>query len=161
MPKCEDLVQKWHVRTQVDTNVLNKKLNKRNTPLSALQQPILTQVCKALENKQFIDTRTHQKHEIYRILGKPVDSINEKLDFQIYDDYEFYQSLLKDMLSSSGMVSNNDSELVNKDFDLGNDLSLTQEYLKKRDRINKQKQKKKKSNKIRLRMVRQDVYRCL
>ena len=54
MPKCEDLVQKWHARTQVDTNVLNKKLNKKTTQLSSLQQPILTQVCKALENKKFI-----------------------------------------------------------------------------------------------------------
>lgn len=95
MQKWEDLVQKWYARTQFDTNILNKKLNKKNVALSALQQPILTQVCKAMENKQFIETRTHQKRDVYRVLGKPAESLNEKLDFQIYDDNEFYQGLIK------------------------------------------------------------------
>lgn len=106
MPVCEDLLQKWYLRTQVDTNILNKNLNKKNTPLSALQQPILTQVCKALENKKFIDTRTHQKKEVYRVLGKPAESMNEKLDFQIYDDQEFYNGLIKGISFSHLSINN-------------------------------------------------------
>ena len=90
LPNCEELIQRWHSRTQVSTSVLNQKLNKKNVQLSALQQPILTQVYKMLENKQFIDTRTHQKREVYRVLGKPVETLEEKLDFQIYDDQDFY-----------------------------------------------------------------------
>jgi protein AATF/BFR2 len=150
MPKCEDLVQKWHARTQVDTNVLNKKLNKKNSTLSSLQQPILTQVIKTLENKKYIDTRTHQKHEVYRVLGKPTENINEKIDFQIYDDYEFYQGIIKDFLNSEVTTgSANQSDLLNKDFNVHDDLALTQEYLKKRERMKKARDKKtKKSNKI-------------
>ncbi|CAI2367536.1 unnamed protein product [Moneuplotes crassus] len=145
LPTCEELVQKWHSRTQVNTNVLNQKLAKRNVSLSALQQPILTQVYKTLENKQFIETRTHQKRDVYRVLGKPVESLEEKLDFQIYDDKDFYQSLMRDLLnSSSGSI---EPEKLADDHNIS--MSLTQEYLRKRDKMRKLMSKKtKKSNKI-------------
>lgn len=144
-PTCEELVQKWHSRTQVSTNILNKKLNKKNVSLSSLQQPILTQVYKTMENKQFIETRSHQKRDVYRVLGKPAESINEKLDFQIYDDHEFYQSLMKEFLSSS-------MDTLDTEANAGEEkhsMSLTQEYLRKREQLRKMRgNKKKKSNKI-------------
>lgn len=145
LPTCEELIQKWHSRTQVDTNILNQKLSKKNVALSALQQPILTQVYKTLENKQFIETRTHQKREIYRVLGKPMESIEEKLDFQIYDDKDFFQGLMKDLLNTS--VGNIDPNSMAGDKNIS--MSLTQEYLKKREKMRKMMdKKKKKTNKI-------------
>ena len=143
IPTCEELIQKWHSRTQVNTNVLNKKLNKRNVTLGSLQQPILTQVYKTLENKQFIETRSHQKKDVFRVLGKPADTITEKLDFQIYEDYEFYQSLTKEFLNSVVESSAPTYE------EAGTNMSLTQEYLRKREKMRKMlDKKKKKSNKI-------------
>lgn len=145
LPTVEDLVQKWHSRTQLAPNILNQKLNKRaTTPLSALQQPVLTQVYKTLENKQFIDTRTHQKREVYRVLGKSMETIEEKIDLQIYDDKDFYQSIMRDLLNSSETIP----EVDNKDGEnVG--IALTQEYLRKREKLRKLMQKKKKkSNKI-------------
>jgi len=96
-----------------------------------------------MENKQFIDTRTHQKREIYRVIGKSPETMNEKLDFQIYDDHEFYQGLIKDFLNNTSQT-----DLVDPNYNLGEDLALTQEYLKKRERMKKIRDKKQKSNKI-------------
>jgi len=144
IPTCEELVQKWHSRAQVNSSMLNTKLNKKNIPLSSLQQPILTQVYKTLENKQFIETRSHQKREIYRVLGKPTESIEEKLDFQIYDDKDFYQGLFKDLLSSTSEGVDVQQVLAEGD----NSMSLTQEYLKKREKMKQLQAKAKKTNKI-------------
>ena len=143
-PTWEELVQKWYSRAQVNSSLLNKKLNKKNVALSTLQQPILTQVYKTLENKQLIETRSHQKREVFRILGKPLDSMDEKLDFQIYDDRDFYQGLIKDMLN--GTAESVDLQQVLAEGD--NTMSLTQEYLRKREKMKKFIEKKKKSNKI-------------
>jgi protein AATF/BFR2 len=144
IPSCEELIQKWHSRTQVNTTILNQKLSKKNVALSALQQPILTQVYKTLENKQFIETRTHQKRDIYRVLGKPAETIEEKLDFQIYDDKDFYQSIIKEFLNNS--VDSIDP-VETGDMNVG--ISLTQEYLRKREKLKKSMDsKKKKTNKI-------------
>ena len=144
IPTWEDLVQKWYSRAQVNSSLLNKKLSKKNVPLSTLQQPILTQVYKTLENKQLIETRSHQKREVFRVLGKPLDTIDEKLDFQIYDDRDFYQGLIKDMLSTN--VESSDLQEVLAEGE--NAISLTQEYLRKREKMKKFIEKKKKSNKI-------------
>ena len=56
----EDLVQKWYCRAQVNSSLLNTKLSKKNVPLNTLQQQYLTQFYKTLENKQLIETRSHQ-----------------------------------------------------------------------------------------------------
>lgn len=144
IPSCEELIQKWHSRTQVNTSILNEKLSKKNVALSALQQPILTQVYKTLENKQFIETRTHLKRDVYRVLGKPIETLEEKLDFQIYDDKDFYQSIIKEFLNNSL----DSIDPVNLD-DQNVSISLTQEYLRKREKLKKSLDvKKKKSNKI-------------
>lgn len=145
IPTWEELVQKWHSRTQVNTNVLNKKLSKKNVALSALQQPILTQVYKTLENKQFIETRSHQKREVYRVLGKPAESINDKIDFEIYDDHDFYQSLMKEFLNTTSDTL----DAPQADGETGTGMSLTQEYLRKREKMKMfMDKKKKKSNKV-------------
>ena len=98
---------------------------------------------KSLENKQFIETRSHQKTDVFRVLGKPGDTITEKLDFQIYEDHEFYQSLIKEFLNSTV------ESTAPTDEDKGTNMSLTQEYLRKREKMRKVlDKKKKKSNKI-------------
>jgi len=85
-----------------------------NKNFKALNQSIMTQVNKILEDKQKLISRTQIKRTKYKILGKRVhptedteatvaDALNKNnvRDPEIFDDTDFYQQLLKDLIETN------------------------------------------------------------
>lgn len=69
--------------------------------------------------------------------------MEEKLDFQIYDDRDFYHSLVREFLSAANDFTT--SKVEENDTS----MALTQEYFRKREKLNsRNRNKAKKTNKI-------------
>ena len=60
-------------------------------------------------------------------------------DPAIYNDHDFYRSLLSDFLNANGIVDDADemerTQAGNEDFLFGADLSLTQKFLAKKQKL--------------------------
>jgi protein AATF/BFR2 len=92
--------------------------------------------------------KTQLKREAYKVLGRPHSDLTVDRVFNIYNDYDFYQALLKDFLA------NNDATYVpteggagGADDDIyldGADIGLTQKFLAKRQKLKEAQASKKK-----------------
>jgi hypothetical protein len=83
--------------------------------------------------------KSHLKRDHYRVLGRKADDITQDKDSNIFNDYDFYQTLLKDFLASND-GSGNGEENANgggeNDIYLdGADLGLTQKYLERKKKL--------------------------
>ncbi|KAI9506627.1 apoptosis-antagonizing transcription factor [Coemansia spiralis] len=123
-PYRDESLEKWSNRVQISANVTNLKKFK------AVNQGIMHQIGQALAAKDRLVERTQLKRTEYRIIGKddadrgPIngkeDLQNEKnpslvaadahlkdMDAEIFDDTDFYQQLLRELIESR-MVDSND-----------------------------------------------------
>ena len=99
------------------------------------------------ESKTKMLEKTQLKRDAYKVFGRSHDNLTADRDENIYNDYDFYQALLKDFLA------NNDSQYVPQDNQPGGeddiyldgaDLGLTQKFLAKRQKLKEIQANKKK-----------------
>ena len=66
------------------------------------------------ETKAKLIDKIHLKREAYKVFGMPADDLLRERDQNIYNDFDFYQILLKDFLTSNegeeGTQAANDAE---------------------------------------------------
>ena len=135
-PFLEETVDRWNQRTQI-----MKNLNTTNSKNKAFNKTILEQVGGILDDpsslKKLID-KTQLNREHFRIIGRPAADLTMDRDPNIYNDFDFYQGLLKDFLggstgeSAGGNGINNDADDIYVD---GADLSITQKFLERRRKL--------------------------
>lgn len=79
------------------------------------------------------------------MFGRPTADLTREKDEEIYNDFDFYQGLLKDFLSSNDVDTGNQGPGNEEDIYLeGADLGMTQKYLEQRKKIKSGLDKKKK-----------------
>ena len=95
--------------------------------------------------KEKLIEKSQLKRDNYKIFGMPMTTFTEERDTNIYNDYEFYQNMLKDFLASSGEVEEENQLNGGEDEYLeGADIGLTQRYLQKRQKMKDDSAKEKK-----------------
>lgn len=93
-------LEKWNRRTRIQSASNTKQFKSLNADL-------MTQVNNALKEKRIV-SRVHVKRFPEKILGKRSRSDNEQndqseiIDEQIFDDKDFYQTLLRDLIQDVG-----------------------------------------------------------
>lgn len=93
------------------------------------------------ESKQRLLDKAHLKREHYRVLGRRAEDITLTRDSSIYNDFDFYQLLLKDFLASADSGEGEDGRYGASgggDADVyldGADLGLTQRFLERKKRL--------------------------
>ncbi|KAI8057118.1 apoptosis-antagonizing transcription factor [Syncephalis plumigaleata] len=119
-PYMNETLEKWHNKVQVAAGVpLNKKFK-------AINQGVHEQINQVLADKDRLVKRTQLKRNDYQILGRTEtttvnehdtmddtnktngeDSLNKDYDNEIFDDTDFYQQLLRELIESR-MVDTDD-----------------------------------------------------
>ncbi|XP_057338805.1 protein AATF-like [Microplitis mediator] len=94
-PYRDSVIQKWNDKTRVATGKISKNAN----------QSIVKQIEFVLNDKPKLIKRTQLKRSEYEIVGKKsLDETDEdgrrihEYDHEIYDDDDFYQQLLRDLI---------------------------------------------------------------
>jgi protein AATF/BFR2 len=107
----EKVVNIWYRKTQVYSNKSNNKL------LKILNvNDFCDHIKKSIDdNYDTIRLKTKRKREKFRVIGKPVKSLIEEEDENIYDDSDFYEFLLKEFFNSQEI---DDSQNTNNRYDL-------------------------------------------
>ncbi|KAI8322200.1 TRAUB-domain-containing protein [Martensiomyces pterosporus] len=116
-PYRDESLEKWSNKVQTSTGVSTSKKFK------AVNQGILHQINQTLAGKERLIERTQLKRAEYSIIGKPsaekesadetrstsvaVDAHLKDHDAEIFDDTDFYQQLLRELIESR-MVDTND-----------------------------------------------------
>ncbi|KAJ1723010.1 rRNA-processing protein bfr2 [Coemansia erecta] len=105
-------LEKWSNRVQVTANIGAAK------KLKAVNQGIMHQIDQTLSTKDRLIERTQLKRAEYNIVGEKADAVEKTesstvdshlrdLDVEIFDDTDFYQQLLRELIESR-MVDSND-----------------------------------------------------
>jgi len=123
-PYQNEVIDRWNQRTQLIAGMKNKQLK-------ALNQSILNQVNKILSEKVRLIKRTQLKRTPYKVIGKkkkeqPIadqsikqpTAVQEEYDESIFDDTDFYQQLLRELIEN-GLAS----------IDPSDNLALSKHYL--------------------------------
>jgi len=123
-PYQNEVIDRWNQRTQLIAGMKNKQLK-------ALNQSILNQVNKILSEKVRLIKRTQLKRTPYTVIGKkkkeqPIadqsikqpTAAQEEYDESIFDDTDFYQQLLRELIEN-GLAS----------IDPSDNLALSKHYL--------------------------------
>ncbi|KAJ2486887.1 rRNA-processing protein bfr2 [Coemansia sp. RSA 2050] len=116
-PYRDSSLEKWSNKVQISSSVTATKKFK------AVNQGIMHQISQALAGKDRLVERTQLKRAEYKIIGKPeekqdgdepskrstaaVDTHLKDRDVEIFDDTDFYQQLLRELIESR-MVDSND-----------------------------------------------------
>ncbi|KAJ2580547.1 rRNA-processing protein bfr2, partial [Coemansia sp. RSA 1836] len=115
-PYRDESLEKWSNKVQISASVTATKKFK------AVNQGILHQISQALAGKDRLVERTQLKRAEYKIIGKAsekegdeksksssvaVDAHLKDRDVEIFDDTDFYQQLLRELIESR-MVDSND-----------------------------------------------------
>ena len=98
----DETIEKWNAKVQVANGIpLQKKFK-------AINQSLLSQIKNLLSDKERLVKRTRLKRGQYSVLGKIDDPIEENgldkhlndYDDEIFDDGDYYQLLLKELIES-------------------------------------------------------------
>ncbi|KAJ1819861.1 rRNA-processing protein bfr2 [Coemansia sp. RSA 2675] len=116
-PYRDSSLEKWSNKVQISSSVTATKKFK------AVNQGIMHQISQALAGQDRLVERTQLKRAEYKIIGKPedkedsdesgkrssaaVDAHLKDRDVEIFDDTDFYQQLLRELIESR-MVDSND-----------------------------------------------------
>ena len=90
------------------------------------------------DNYKKILDKTQMKRDQYRIFGRPAADLTQDRDPQIYNDFDFYQAILKDFLATNDSASGSSNGLNNDADDIyvdGADLGITQKFLERRRKL--------------------------
>jgi len=96
------VLDKWSKRVQIGTGVMASKRFK------ALNQTIHAQIGSVLADRDHLLDRTHIIRSPCSIIGKPIyeeaQNIAEAYDEEIFDDTDFYQELLKELIEGNSSL---------------------------------------------------------
>ena len=140
MPFVEETIDRWNNRTMMIKNLQSGGSGK-NQKSKAFGKTILEQVNSILheeDSKQKLIEKSHLKRDHYRVIGRKADDLTNDRDRNIYNDFDFYQILLKDFLASADGGEDNAGANGGGEDDIyldGADLGLTQKYLERKKKL--------------------------
>eukprot|EP00743_Colponemidia_sp_Colp-15_P006833 GILK01007370.1.p1 GENE.GILK01007370.1~~GILK01007370.1.p1 ORF type:complete len:516 (-),score=116.90 GILK01007370.1:144-1691(-) len=145
-PFCDEIIDRWNRKTQLSAGMQLKKLK-------VLNQSVVAQIEQIVSDKDRIIRRSQLKRTSYRVFGKPVDSSFESdkeneeeneeknrdahledYDEEIYDDLDFYQQQLRELIENAAA-----STLADPHGD--SSMDMTRKYLALRKLKSKQPKK--------------------
>lgn len=109
-PQMNEIITHWNSRVNM---ISGKKFREKN--LKTFNLPILEQIENILEDKVKLRRRTQLNRNKTRVFGKKEDEEEneEKYDPEIFDDSDFYQTLLTDILNHSHSIQESDWKTKN------------------------------------------------
>ena len=96
---CNEILMKWSDKVKAASGLpVNKKFK-------ALNQSIIQQLDESLSSRDRLIERTRTKRANFHVLGSNnlVDDRTEIIDADIFDDLDFYHSLLKDLVERKSL----------------------------------------------------------
>eukprot|EP00742_Colponemidia_sp_Colp-10_P010992 GILJ01012149.1.p1 GENE.GILJ01012149.1~~GILJ01012149.1.p1 ORF type:complete len:510 (-),score=109.51 GILJ01012149.1:128-1657(-) len=141
-PFCDEIIDRWNRKTQLSAGMQLKKLK-------VLNQSVVAQIEQIISDKDRIIRRSQLKRTSYRVFGKPVDPSFESdkenqeenrdahledYDEEIYDDLDFYQQQLRELIENAPA-----STLADPQGD--SSMDMTRKYLALRKLKSKQPKK--------------------
>ena len=98
-PYTDAVLTRWHDRVQLSSGKANVKRFK------ALNQGITAQVQMSMHDDKRTERKAHTKRSNFEVIGATPTAVKAgevSMDFEIYDDSDFYHQLLKQLLQSGG-----------------------------------------------------------
>ena len=133
MPFINETIERWNARTQNMSGLLQKGQKK------AFHKTILEQVQDVMGDEEMLKKaimKSQLKRETYRILGSTdAEEALKMSDLNLFNDHDYYQLLLNDFLSMNDKQAETTDTKDGNEFLYGADLSLTQKYLIKRQKL--------------------------
>jgi protein AATF/BFR2 len=91
----DDVIQQWSERIKLASGALSHRKFK------AVNTSILSQIERIWNDRARLVKRTQQvRGKPYKIFGKPMMAATTEMDEEIFDDTDFYQQLLKEIIES-------------------------------------------------------------
>ena len=152
LPFIEETIERWNGRTQLLGNLKQTSKKNKDTMFTATIVSRVRSLMTNEESKARIIEKTQMKRDTYRVLGRPVEDLHKEKDACIFNDFDFYQVLLSDFLQSNELEDEGDTDdgemSENERRLLGNaDISMTQSYLRKRQKMKEAAGRESKSSK--------------
>ena len=89
------------------------------------------------QSRAKVVAKAQLKRDAYKVFGKPTSDLNNEQDDQIFNDFDFYQVLLKDFLASNEDEEEN-TGAAGYDDDVyldGADIGMTQKFIERRKKL--------------------------
>eukprot|EP00347_Sterkiella_histriomuscorum_P006693 403351797 len=151
MPFVEETIDRWNNRTMMIKNLGGNQSKSKAFGKTILEQ--VNSIFNEQDSRQKLREKSNLKRDHYRILGRKADDLANEKDPNIFNDFDFYQVLLKDFLANADGSGADGDDKYNAtgggDDDMyldGADLGLTQKYLERKRKLQMNKGEKMKKD---------------